>query len=327
MLPPSKPAASQRRARALAWAIALLAAATLLAQQPRLPTARDEFTIKVKVDLVVLHTTVVTKRGQLVTELRAENFRILEDGQPQKLAVFRNEDVPVTVGLVLDNSASMRENRSKMLAGSLTFVEASNPLDELFVVNFNDDYYLDLQGKDFTSNIDELKEALERADTRGGTAVYDAVRASLEHLRRGTRQKHALLIITDGVDHVSYSNFETVLQDARQAEAALYLVGLPCSEERRDCRRAKREMRKLAQATGGMVYFPKAIHEVEEICRKIARDIRNQYVLGYYPTNHARDGSFRRVEVEVISPKGFKNLIARTRAGYFAPSSQPAGSQ
>ncbi|MFQ5777439.1 MAG: VWA domain-containing protein [Terriglobia bacterium] len=327
MLPPSKPAASRPWARAVAWAVVLLAGGSLLAQQPRLPKARDEFTLKVKVDLVVLHTTVVTKGGQLVTEMRAENFRVLEDGQPQELAVFRNEDVPVTVGLVLDNSASMRENRSKMMAGSLTFVDASNPLDETFVVNFNDDYYLDLQGKDFTNDIDELKEALERADTRGGTAFYDAVRASLEHLRRGTRQKHVLLIITDGVDHVSYSDFETALHDARQAEAALYLVSLPCSEERRDCRRAKREMRKLAQATGGMVYFPKSVHQVEEICRKIARDIRNQYVLGYYPTNEARDGSFRRVQVEVIPPKGYKNLIARTRAGYYAPSSQPAGSQ
>ncbi|MGH8459778.1 MAG: VWA domain-containing protein, partial [Nevskiales bacterium] len=246
-----------------------------------------EYTLLVDVDLVVLHTTVVDRSGRLIGELGDKNFRVFEDEVEQKLALFRNEDVPVTVGLVLDNSASMRENRAAMRAGAITFAETSNPLDEVFLVNFNDDYYLDLENKDFTSNVEELKTALEKTITRGSTAFHDALRASLKHLKRGTRQKRVLLVISDGVDTTSLSSFSTLVQDAQQAEAALYIVGLPCSpdEEGRACHKAKRNIRKLAEVTGGVAYFPTSTAEVEGLCRRISHDIRNQYVLGYYPSN------------------------------------------
>lgn len=317
-----------RKRRAGVWAAAglLLAAASLWAQTR--PGGRGgDFKLEVDVDLVVLHATVVDTSGHYVTELVSERFKVFEDGVEQKVAVFRDEDVPITVGLVLDNSASMRENRRAMITGGLAFAQSSNPLDEVFVVNFMDDYYLDLEGKDFTSNLDELKAALEKTATQGNTAYYDAVRASLQHLRRGTRQKKALLIISDGADRASVSDFKTLLEDARKSEAAVYLVSPPCQDEGRRCRSARREIRKLAEATGGMAYFPATIEQVETLCRQIAHYIRSQYVLGYYPTNKARDGSFRTVRVEVVPPPGSKKLTVRTRTGYYAQGGQATGSQ
>lgn len=315
-------------------ALALLALASaglvsLAAQDAPQQRAGDEFTLSVDVDLVVLHTTVADKNGRLISELNQEHFRIYEDGVQQKLAVFRNEDVPVTVGLVLDNSASMRENRSKMMAGALRFVQTSNPLDEIFVVNFNDDYYLDLQGKDFTSDLADLKEALDRTTSRGSTSFYDALRASVKHSQRGTRQKRVLLVMTDGVDTTSVTRFETVVREGQQAEVAMYIIKLPCApdEDGRACRRSKRYARKLAEISGGIAYFPTSIEEVESLCQRIAHDIRNQYVLGYYPTNRARDGSFREVRVELLAPKSFGKLYARTRPGYYAPGAERTGSR
>jgi Ca-activated chloride channel family protein len=319
MRPPSEPR-RRRWALALTLGLVVLVATTLSAQQPRSRQKGGEFTLSIDVDLVVLHTTVVDRTGRIIGELSAQHFKVYEDEVEQQLAVFRNEDVPVTVGVVLDNSASMRENRRSMKAGAITFVETSNPLDEVFLVNFNDDYYLDLEGKDFTSDVEELKTALEKTTTRGSTSFFDAVRASLKHLKRGTRQKKVLLVVSDGVDNTSVSSFDTLLHEAQQTEAAIYVVGLPCAEEKRDCRRAKRNIRKLAEVTGGMSYFPTSIVEVENLCRRVAHDIRSQYVLGYYPTNRARDGSYRRVEVRINPPRGYKNLVARTRSGYYAPS-------
>ena len=329
----NRPAASPpARLRRWGWALGvgavLLAGTALAAQQVRQQKKGDEFTLSVDVDLVVLHTTVVDGGGRPVPNLPSERFKVFEDNVEQKLALFGDEDVPVTVGLVVDNSASMTDKRKEMMAGALAFVETSNPLDEMFVVNFNDDYYLDLEGKDFTNDISELKEALDKTNTRGSTSFYDAIRASLQHLKRGTRQKKVLLIISDGVDNTSLSDFPTLLRDAQQGEAALYLVGLPCSEDsKQDCRRAKRVIRKLAEVTGGMAYFPTSIEQVQALCQQISHDIRHQYVLGYYPSNRARDGGFRSVRVEVDPPKGYRKLVARTRPGYYAPSASPAGSQ
>ncbi len=319
---------SARRTFALALALLLLLAATLAAQVR--PKSTDPEKLVVDVDLVVLHTTVLDEKGHLVTSLPANSFRVYEDNVEQKLSVFRNEDVPVTAGLVLDNSASMRPNRHQMMAGALRFIETSNAMDEIFIVNFNDDYYLDLRDKDFSNDVKELKEALEKTNTRGSTAFYDAARASLQHLKRGTRQKKVLLVITDGVDNASISNFNTVLREAQQSEAGIYLVALPCEgNDKRDCRRAKREMRKLADTSGGLATFPTSIEQVDALCRQIAHDIRNQYVIGYYPTNKARDGSFRNVRVELVNaPKGAGKLTPRHRMGYYAgPGPSGAGSQ
>ena len=327
-----------RVAAALLFVAALAALAQTPAppkQQPRNaePKARQrggEYTLTVDVDHVVLHASVTDKNGRVISGLKRENFRVYEDNAAQEVSVFYHEDVPVTVGLVLDNSGSMTENKPSMMAGALRFAETSNPRDEVFVVNFKDDYYLDLgSGKDFTSDLEELQEALAKTTTGGNTSLWDAISASLGHLRRGTHQKKVLLILSDGVDSTSSLTFNKLLGEAQQAETALYFIGLPCGQDakRGVCRKAKRDLRRLAEVTGGVAYFPVSITEVEALCRQVAHDIRNQYILAYYPTNSAHDGSFRAVRVEVVNPpKGAGKLFVRARTGYYSARERSAGS-
>jgi len=296
-------------------------------QTPAAPAAQrrsGEYRILRDVNLVVLHATVIDQRGRFVPDLKQEHFRVLEDRVEQKLAVFKREDIPVTMGLVIDNSGSMRDKRDRVNAAALTFVRTSNPEDESFVVNFNDDYYLDLD-KDFTSDLSELKEALERIDSRGSTALYDAIIGSLDHLQKGTRDKKVLLVVTDGEDNASRKSLELTMQEAQQSDAVVYAIGLLSQESKRAAKRARRALTALAQATGGLAFFPEGLQDVEAICTQIAHDIRNQYTLAYYPTNMRRDGSFRNVQVEVIPPRGKGKLSVRTRTGYYAQK-EAAGS-
>jgi Ca-activated chloride channel homolog len=277
--------------------------------------------IKRDVDLVVLHATVVDNRGNFVSDLKGDNFRVFEDKVEQKLSVFRREDIPVTMGLVIDNSGSMREKRSQVNAAALTFVKTSNPQDEVFVVNFNDEYYLDLN-EDFTNDTKELHEALERIDSRGSTALYDAIIGSLDHLKKGHKDKRVLLVITDGDDDASRMSFAYTVKAAEKSNAAVYAIGVFSDDDRKNNKKMIRESKKilktLADATGGVAYFPENLSDVEAVCQQVARDIRNQYTLGYYPTNTAKDGSFRTVQVEVVPPKGVGKLAVRTRSGYYA---------
>src|SRR5712692_4798193 len=245
--------------------------------------------ITLNVDLVVLHTTVIDDRQRFADGLKPENFRVFEDKVEQKVSVFKREDVPVSMGLVIDNSGSMRDKRPRVNEAAITLVQASNPQDEAFVVNFNDDFYLDLD-KDFTSSIPELKEALERIDSRGSTAMYDAIIGSLDHLKKGSRDKKLLLVVTDGEDNASRKNLATCVQEAQRSEAAIYAVGLLSQESKRAAKKARQALSSLADATGGLAFFPEAVQDTEAICTQIAHDIRNQYTLAYYPTNTAKDG-------------------------------------
>lgn len=300
----------------------VLRAAALLALGAMLSGVAAWSQIRREVDLVVIHTTVVDKAGHFVLNLDETDFEVREDGVKQSLSLFRKEAVPVTVGLVLDNSASMAHKREKMMAGALSFVEVFNQEDEFFVVNFNSEYFLDLEGKDFTNSTEDVRTALDRTNTRGQTAIFDALRASMNHIRGGTRQKKVLLVISDGVDNSSYSSFETLYEEAQKSEVSLYFVILPCSgdDEKRECRRAKREVRKLSAATGGMAYFPQTLSQVVALGRQIADDVRSQYVLAYKPANRARDGRFRRVKIKIKKKRGRKKLEARHRPGYYAKS-------
>ena len=286
------------------------------AQQGQQGKEKD-YRIRTDVNLVVLHASVLDQRGKFVSDLKAENFRVLEDRTEQRLALFKREDIPVTVGLVIDNSGSMRDKREKVNTAALTFVRTSNPEDETFIVNFNDDYFLDLD-KDFTSDINEMKEALERIDSRGSTALYDAVIGSLDHLKKGKRDKHVLLVVTDGEDNASRKNLEATVQEAQQSEAVIYAIGLLGTEKKRAQKNARRALTELAQATGGLAFFPESVEDAEAICSQIASDIRNQYTLAYYPTNMRKDGTFRSVQVEVMPPRGRGKLSVRTRSGYYA---------
>jgi VWFA-related protein len=297
-----------------------------LAQIPTTPSAPpppsagggQESKIRVDVNLVVLHTTVLDDRGRFADGLKQENFRVLEDKVEQKLSVFKREDIPVSMGLVIDNSGSMRDKRPRVNQAAITLVEASNPQDEAFVVNFNDDFYLDLD-KDFTNSIPELKEALERIDSRGSTALYDAIIGSLDHVKKGSKDKKVLLVVTDGEDNTSHNSLEKAIREVQKTDTVIYTIGLLSEESKKNAKRAKRALEQIAQASGGISYFPENVEDVHTICEQVAHDIRNQYTLAYYPTNTRRDGTFRSVQVEVIPPRGRGKLVPRTRNGYYAP--------
>jgi Ca-activated chloride channel homolog len=286
-------------------------------QKPQTPPGPA---IKRDVDLVVLHTTVEDSKGQFVADLKQDNFKVFEDKVEQRISVFSREDIPVSMGLVIDNSGSMREKRAQVNAAALTFVKTSNPSDEVFVVNFNDDYYLDLD-RDFTSDPKELQEALERIDSRGSTALYDAVIGSLDHLKKAHKDKRVLLVITDGDDDASRKSFDYTIKAAEQSNALIYAVGVFSDYDRehdkRMVRNSKKILTELAEATGGAAYFPNSLEDVAPVCTMIAHDIRNQYTLGYYPTNTDKNGAFRSVQVQV-NAKGRGKLSVRTRTGYFA---------
>ena len=277
---------------------------------------------------MVLHVTVADDHGQFVFDLKEGNFRVFEQSVEQKISVFSRDDIPVTMGLVIDNSGSMREKRAQVNAAAMTFVRTSNPQDEAFVVNFNDEYYLDTDG-DFTNDQSNLNEALSRIDTRGSTALYDAVIGSLAHLKKGHKDKRVLLLITDGDDDASQKTFEDTIKAAEESNAEIYTIGVfsedDMKNDRRMVRHSKKVLTDLATATGGQAYFPDSLDQVTPICEQVAKEIRNQYTLGYYPTNEALDGTFRPVLVKVIPPNGRGKVLVRTRTGYFAPKATVAG--
>jgi VWFA-related protein len=283
-------------------------------------SAQGSGKISLNVNLVVLHTSVLDDRGKFVEGLTQESFRVYEDKVEQKLSIFKREDIPVSMGLVIDNSGSMREKRPRVNEAALTLVQSSNPQDEAFVVNFNDDFYLDLD-KDFSNSIPELKEALERIDARGSTALYDAVIGSLDHLKKGNKEKKVLLIVTDGEDNTSRNSLEKTVREIQKTDTVIYTIGLLGQENKKSAKTARKALMSIAQASGGVAYFPENVEDVHAICEQVAHDIRHQYTLAYYPSNAARDGSFRTVHVDVIPPHGHGKLVARTRNGYYAPGS------
>jgi Ca-activated chloride channel homolog len=305
---------------------------TVIPPPPPPPTSANEdqtHHIVARTDMVVLHATVTDAKGNFVSDLQRDNFRVFEDKIEQKISVFQRADIPVTMGLVIDNSGSMREKRAQVNAAAMTFVKTSNPQDEVFVVNFNDEYYLDIN-EDFTSNQQELEEALDRIDSRGSTALYDALIGSLDHLKKGHKDKRVILVVTDGDDDASRETFEYTIKSAEQSDAAIYCIGVFSDDDRKNDKRMVRHSKKvlteLAEATGGMAYFPDSLDQVSPLCEQVARDIRNQYTLGYYPTNTAKDGTFRAVQVQLMASRHGK-LSVRTRTGYYAQRTSTAQGQ
>jgi Ca-activated chloride channel family protein len=299
------------------------APATPAAPTPQQPSPSDEngtYVIRKDVDEVLLHATVVDEKQHIVTDLDRNAFTVFEDGKPQNIISFRHEDIPVSMGIVIDNSGSMREKRAKVNQAALNLVRASNPGDEVFVVNFNDEYYLD---QDFTSDLLKLKEALEKIDARGGTALRDAVVASAEHLKRDARlERKVLFVVTDGDDNASRESLEDAVKQLQEENGpAVYAIGILGDEEHP--KRARRALEVIAQRTGGLAFFPKTLDEVDEISREVARDIKNQYTIGYKPTNPRASGGFRTIRVE--AKKGRGKMVVRTKSGYYA-GKQPAAS-
>src|SRR6185312_6796762 len=238
-------------------------------------------------------------------------------------------DVPVSLGLIIDNSGSMRDKRQGVEAAALALVKDSNPQDEVFVVNFNDEAYLDTcQGSSsncFTNDVKVMQQALTRIDSRGGTAMRDAIRMSIDELKKGKRDKKVLLVVTDGNDNASLISIENLVRSAQQNDVLVYAIGLLSEEDRKEAKKAKRAVDLLVESTGGQAFYPKDVSEVDKIAHEVAHDIRNQYTIAYTPKNEALDGTYRTIKVLV---KGPGNPVARTRSGYYAsPDARTMSSQ
>ena len=302
---------------ALFGLIVLLSLARPQETSPSQSRRGDEYTIRVNADSVVLHATVQNRNGILVSGLGKDNFQVYEDGVLQQIDYFSHEDIPVTVGLVVDNSGSMRPKRPEVIAAALAFARSSNPQDQMFVVNFNELVSLGLPADTpFTDQAAQLEVALSRIAADGETALYDAVAAALEHLKKGNQDKKVLIVISDGGDNASKHNLAQIMAMAGHPDAIIYTIGLFIAE---DPDRNPGVLKRLAKDTGGEAFLPESVGEVLPICQRIARDIRNQYTIAYAPANRKQDGTYRVIQVKVGAP-GHGRLFVRTRAGYYAPS-------
>ncbi|MBI4889691.1 MAG: VWA domain-containing protein [Acidobacteria bacterium] len=286
----------------------LLLSAPLLAQD-----AQDAPVIKMDVQRVILYATVREGKAHFVGDLEKQNFTVLEDGVPQEILSFSRDDVPVAVGLLIDNSQSMMNKRSEVVAAAKAFVRASNPGDEMFVLHFNEQLSYGLpQNVPFTGNRELLDAALDRARLDGRTALYDAIHEGLKHLQTARQTKKALIVISDGGDNLSVHKASEVIRDADLSGALFYGIGI---YDPLDGDANPSVMRKLAQSTGGEVHFPKGVDEVRTLCENIARDLRNQYMISYAPKSKATPNNYHRIQIKVKDPQ-HRRLIVRTRTGY-----------
>jgi Ca-activated chloride channel homolog len=263
--------------------------------------------------LVVLHASVVDKKGKLITNLDRGAFKVFENQQPQEIKIFRREDVPVSLGIIIDDSGSMVTKRSRVEAAALAMVRESNPQDEVFIVNFNDDAYLDVP---FTNDIRKMEQGLARIDSRGGTAMRDAINMSLDYEKsEAKKDKKVLMVITDGNDNASNISLERLVQRSNQSDTLVYAIGLFTDEEKHEGVKARRALNELTGSTGGLAFYPKDVNEVQQLAVEIAHDIRNQYTIAYTPSLQQLDGSYRQIKVTVEAPG---KPVVRTRSGYYA---------
>jgi VWFA-related protein len=263
--------------------------------------------------LVVLHASVTDRKGKLLTNLNQGDFKIFENGQPQQIKIFKREDVPVSLGIVIDDSGSMSTKRTRVEAAAMAMVRESNPQDEVCIVNFNDDAFLDVP---FTNDIHKMEQGLARIDSRGGTAMRDALNMSLDYTReKAKKDKKVLLVITDGNDNASNVSLESVVRRANQADTLVYAIGLFTEEEKHEASKARRALKELTSSTGGLAFYPKDVNEVQALAVEVARDIRRQYTIYYTPAIQALDGSYRQIKVTVEGPG---KPMVRTRSGYYA---------
>ena len=296
--------------------IALPSVARPQASSPPQNSYDDQYTIREDVDFVILHPSVQDRRGSLVSGLVKDDFQVYEDGVLQQIKYFSHEDIPVTVGLVVDNSGSMRQKRPEVIAAALEFARSSNPEDQMFAVTFNENVSFGLPASTpFTDKANHLEIALSRIAADGMTALYDAVAAGFEHLKKGNRDKKVLIVVSDGGDNASKHKLAQIMTMAGQSDAIIYTVGV---FDENDPDRNPRVLRRLARATGGEAFLPGSVSDVVPICQQIARDIRNQYTIAYTPTNRKQDGTYRGIQVKA-GPPGRGRLTVRARAGYYAP--------
>jgi Ca-activated chloride channel homolog len=272
------------------------------------------YAIRSNVDLVVLRASVRDHRGAPISGLTQENFRVYQDKVLQQIESFSHEDIPVTAGLVIDNSGSMRHKHSDVIGAALAFARSSNPMDEIFVVNFNESVSMGLPANSpFTSNVAQLETALSRNVLTGMTALYDAIAAGLEQLQQGKWDKKVLIVVSDGGDNASKRKLAQVMSMVNQSNAAIYTMGI---FDENDEDRNPRVLKRLSRVSGGEAFFPKTLQEILPICEQIAHDIRSQYTITFIPPNKKQDGTYRAIEVKAHDRTGGRRLSVITRAGY-----------
>ena len=290
----------------------LTSSALLLILGSRAWAQDDTPVFSVGTRLVVLHASVIDNKGHLLTDLKKEAFKVSENNVDQVIKSFKREDVPVTLGLVIDNSGSMKDKRQKVEAAAINLVKSSNREDEVFIVNFNDEGYLDVP---MTNDLKKMEEGVARIDSRGGTAMRDAIMMSLDYMKdKGRKDKKVLLVVTDGDDTASTIAIEKCVQKVTQSEVLIFAIGLLNQESARDAKRAKRALDSITHASGGAAFYPKDATEAEKIALQVAHEIRNQFTIVYSPTS-PEDGSYRTIKV---TAKGPGNPQVRTRSGYYA---------
>jgi Ca-activated chloride channel family protein len=273
-------------------------------------------------ELVVLHVSVVDRHAGFVSGLPRDGFTVYEDGRPQPIAFFENEDTPVTVGLVIDSSGSMLPRRDAVITAGMAFAESSRPDDEMFTIAFNERIWRGLpDGQTFTSDHQELHRALDRSGARGKTALFDAIDAGLEQLDNGGKTRKVLIVISDGGDNASRLRYQEVLDAALRRDVVIYTVGIYDSN---DTDADPGLMRELAASTGGEAFFPKALDEVEPALQRIARDIRSSYTIGFVPPAAVAAGRPRKIKVELRLPDGRKPAV-RARSAYMSGGIEARG--
>jgi Ca-activated chloride channel family protein len=279
-----------------------------------------------------MYASVFDKNGHFVSGLKGENFKLYEDGVEQKIESFAQDDVPVSIGILMDLSGSMRSKREQVDRAAEAFIRASNPQDEVFLIGFNDEVEL-LQ--DFTGDVDEIMDSLDNTIVTGGTSLYDAIHLGVQKAHTGRMPKKAIVVISDGEDRDSYYKFADLLGKVQESEVQVFFVGFmdPIPERgffgkwsKSAEERERDNMERIAEETGGKAFFPDKLSDIHEIVSEIAVELRSQYSLGYFSSNASRDGTFRRVKIRLLGDNDSKNRI-RYRRGYFAPKEAVASSQ
>jgi len=303
----------------------VLASASSVAQEAQKtpggdPSSQNNRTLKIDVDLVVVTATVTTDKNQYLTGLERENFQIWEDRAEQEIAYFSTEDVPMSVGIIFDMSGSMKDKLETARNAYSTFLRGGNKGDEYFLVEFSDRPRV---ASNFTSDITKLQNKLMFEQAKGMTALYDAVYLGLDTLKEANNPKKALLLITDGEDNKSRYHFSDVKEFVKEKDVEIYSIGIvdDWNSQLSLGRTGRALIEELSELTGGKAFFPSSINELEDICEKIAVELKNQYVIGYHSTNKAKDGKWRKLRVKVTPPKGTEvSLNVRHKTGYYGPT-------
>jgi Ca-activated chloride channel family protein len=274
----------------------------------------EEFKISTDVELVLLDVSVKDSQGGFVSGLTKENFKITDNKIPQEITVFQAEDVPVTVGLVVDNSGSVRPKKPEIVTAALTLVKNSNPQDEVFVINFNDRVLKGLpEGVEFTDDHVALREALLLNPAKGRTSLYDGLEEALEHIEKGRLDKKTLVLVADGGDNMSETTREEIIRAVETSLATIYTIGIYNPDDKD---KDPGFLKQLAEISGGEYYRPRNISHLVGVCEKIAHDIRNRYTIGYSPKNIHHDGKVRKLNVTASQPDAGRRLHVRTRTQY-----------